>query len=233
MNLNNDSDISTASYGLSSMRIMTLADGVFAIVLTLLVLDIKAPEAVSEAELISKLLALWPKLFSYIISFAILGIFWFGHHMEFHYIRRSDRIHIWLNLLFLVCIAFIPFSAALLGGNLDNRIAIAIYGANLSAAGLVRYFHWRYITHGHRLVDVDMDVRIIRKVQRIFLIVPFAYLFATCISFINIPASLVLYALIPVLYIRPPREDRHLTSLRSQRISQDDSATKTYEDIQR
>ena len=118
MNPNNDSDIQSPSYGLSSVRIMTLADGVFAIVLTLLVLDIKAPKAISEAELISKLLALWPKLFSYIISFVILGILWFGHHMEFHYIRRSDRIHIWLNLLFLMCIAFIPFSAALLGSNL-------------------------------------------------------------------------------------------------------------------
>lgn len=227
MNPNNDSDVQTAIYGLSSVRIMTLADGVFAIVLTLLVLDIKAPEALSEAELISKLLALWPKLFSYIISFVILGIFWFGHHMEFHYIRRSDRIHIWLNLLFLMCIAFIPFSASLLGSNLENRVAIALYGFNLIAAGLVRYFHWRYITHGYRLVDIDMDRQIIRKVERIFLIVPFTYLFAICLSFVSIPVSLVLYALIPVLYIRPPREDRHLTSLRSQRISQDDSATKT------
>ncbi len=227
MNPNNDSDIQSSSYGLSSVRIMTLADGVFAIVLTLLVLDIKAPEAISEAELISKLLALWPKLFSYIISFVILGILWFGHHMEFHYIRRSDRIHIWLNLLFLMCIAFIPFSAALLGSNLQNRVAIAIYGTNLIAAGLVRYFHWRYITQGYRLVDVNMDVRIIRKVQRIFLIVPFTYLFAICVSFVSIPASLVLYALIPVLYIRPPREDRHLTSLGSQRINRDDSVTKT------
>lgn len=222
MHPNNDADIQTTSYGLSSMRIMTLADGVFAIVLTLLVLDIKAPQASSEVALISQLLALWPKLFSYIISFIILGIFWFGHHMEFHYIRRSDRIHIWLNLLFLVCIAFIPFSAALLGGNLQYRTAIAIYGLNLIAAGLVRYIHWRYITYGHRLVDVDMDIWIIRKVERVFLIVPFVYLFAICLSFINIPASLILYVFIPVLYIRPPREDRHLTSLGIQRTSHND-----------
>jgi hypothetical protein len=77
------------------------------------------------------------------------------------------------------------------------------------------------------LVDVNMDVRIIRKVQRIFLIVPFTYLFAICVSFVSIPASLVLYALIPVLYIRPPREDRHLTSLGSQAINRDNSVTKT------
>lgn len=222
-----NSDIQITSDGLSSERIKTLVDGVFAIVLTLLVLELKAPEAGSDAELISKLLALYPKFFSFVISFAILGIFWFGHHMEFHYIKRSDRIHVWLNLLFLMCIAVIPFSAALLGENLDSQVAIAFYGSNLIAAGLVRYFHWRYITYGHRLVDINMDVEVVRKVERIFLIVPFAYLGAICLSFLNAAVSLILYILIPVLYIRPPREDRHLTSLGIQKRNQSD-ATKIH-----
>lgn len=211
------------SDGLSSERIKTLVDGVFAIVLTLLVLELKAPEAGSDTELISKLLALYSKFFSLVISFAILGIFWFGHYMEFHYIKRSDRLHIWLNLLFLMCIAVIPFSAALLGENLYSQVAIAFYGGNLIVAGLVRYFHWRYITYGHRLVDINMNVKVIHKVERIFLIVPFAYLGAICLSFLNTAVSLILYILIPVLYIRPLREDRHLTSLGIQRTNQSDS----------
>lgn len=217
-----DSDIQITSDGLSSERIKTLVDGVFAIVLTLLVLELKAPEAGSDAELISNLLALYPKFFSFVVSFTILGIFWFGHHMEFHYIKRSDRIHVWLNLLFLMCITVIPFSAALLGENLDSQVAIAFYGSNLIAAGLVRYFHWRYITYGHRLVNINMDVEVIRKVEHIFLIVPFAYLGAICLSFLNAAVSLI-----PVLYIRPPREDRHLTSLGIQKRNQSD-ATKIH-----
>lgn len=221
------SKASSKSNGLTSRRIEALADGVFAIVLTLLVLDIRAPLTGSEAALLRELVALWPKLFSYFISFVILGIFWFGHHMEFHYIRRSDRIHIWLNLLFLMAIAFVPFSAALLGNNLQNRVAIAVYGGNLAAAGLVRYIHWRYATQGRRLVDSEMDGRVICKVQRVFLIVPFIYLLAIGLSWISISASLVCYALIPVLYIRPPREDRYLTSLRRRSVPEPGSKSRT------
>lgn len=219
MKPNPSSNPQTSSHGLSSGRITALVDGVFAIVLTLLILDIKAPTATSEPELIHGLMKLAPRLFSYTISFVILGIFWFGHHMEYHYIRRSDRILIWLNLLFLMCIAFIPFSASLLGEYLQYRVAAMIYGLNLLAAGVVRYFHWRYATRGHRLVDVDMNVQIIRKVERIFLIVPLVYLVAIFISLFSVTVSLVLYALVPLLYIRPPREDRHLTSLQVQRPS--------------
>lgn len=217
------SDRSPNNDALSTGRIETLVDGVFAIVLTLLVLEIHAPEGTSETQLIHQLLALYPKLISFAISFVILGIFWFGHRMEYHYIRRSDRILIWLNLLFLMCITFIPFSASLLGENLEYRTATIVYGFNLIAAGVVRYIHWRYATDGHRLVDLDMDVQIIHKVGRIFLVVPFIYLFTICLSFLSITISLILYALVPALYIRPPREDRHLTSLRRQRAIRKES----------
>lgn len=208
--------------GLSPGRIETLVDGVFAIVLTLLILDIKAPHGSSETELIQQLLVLYPKLFSFFISFVILGIFWFGHRMEYHYIRRSDRTLIWLNLLFLMCIAFIPFSASLLGENLHYRTATIVYGLNLVLAGIVRYFHWRYATYGHRLVERNMNMNIIRKVERVFLVVPFIYLAAICLAFLNTTICLILFALIPALYIRPPREDRHLTVLPVQRPSHDE-----------
>lgn len=183
----------------STERTGTLADGVFAIVLTLLILNIKSPKAASEAELAQQLLALWPEFLSYTISFAILAIFWFGHQMVSRYIRRSDRVHIWLNLLFLMCIAFIPFSTSLLGGNGRYQIAIVFYGSNLFVAGLVRYLHWRYATSGYRLVDAHMNARYIRKVQNTFLLTPLLCLLTIGISFLSVKASLVLYVLIPVI----------------------------------
>lgn len=183
----------------STERTGTLADGVFAIVLTLLILNIKSPKAASEAELAQQLLALWPEFLSYTISFAILAIFWFGHQMVSRYIRRSDRVHIWLNLLFLMCIAFIPFSTSLLGGNGRYQIAVVFYVSNLFAAGLVRYLHWRYATSGYRLVDAQMNARYIRKVQNTFLLTPLLCLLTIGISFLSVTASLVLYALIPVI----------------------------------
>ena len=103
--------------GLETDRLETLADGVFAIAMTILVFEITVPDlATGELDQLgSKLLALWPKLLAYVISFIVLGIFWIGHHNQFAFIRRANRTFLWLNIVFLMLIAFIPFSAALLG----------------------------------------------------------------------------------------------------------------------
>jgi uncharacterized membrane protein len=199
--------------GLDKGRGEALADGVFAIALTLLVLDIKAPQAATADELLRGLAALWPQVLTFMISFAILGIFWFGHRMESHYIVRSDRIHIWISLAFLMCIAFVPFSASLLGKNVRYQAAVVIYGANLALAGLIRYVHWRYIMAGRRLVRDDMDLDLIRTVGRRFLVVFLLYLLAIGVSFVSPAISLAICAVAPVLYVVPARQSRHLTSL--------------------
>lgn len=187
---------------IGTQRIETLVDGVFAIVLTLLVLDIQAPEASSEMELLKKIWDLRENIFSYVVSFIVLGTFWYGHTIEFHYIQRSDRIHIWLNLTFLLCIAFIPFSASLIGEDGQFHSASFLYGLNLLLTGMVRYVHWYYASSGHRLIDLEIEPRLIRMIQRRFLIVPFAYLFAMVISLFNTRIGFLLYAIIPALYIR-------------------------------
>src|SRR5579863_8710240 len=138
--------------GLTTARVTALVDGVFAIVLTLLVLDLHAPAASSRADLVAKLRALAPSMVSFLVSFVVLGIFWYGHHMEMHWIVRSDRIHLGLTLAFLLTISFVPFSAALLGRNHELPLAATVYGANLFLAGIVRYLHWAYATQHHRLV---------------------------------------------------------------------------------
>src|SRR5260370_38420709 len=102
---------------LSRNRIEALADGVFAVAMTLLVLDIKVPELQSPlatAELPLKLLALWPKFLSYLISFVILGVYWMGHNMQLSLIRQPDRPLIWINVLFLLSASLFHFSTALL-----------------------------------------------------------------------------------------------------------------------
>ncbi|MBD3887181.1 DUF1211 domain-containing protein [Phormidium tenue FACHB-886] len=148
----------TTHQTLGTQRIETLVDGVFAIVLTLLVLDIQAPDASSEMDLLKKLWALRDNIFSYVISFVVLGTFWYGHTIEFHYIERSDRIHIWLNLLFLLCIVFIPFSASLIGQEGKFRVASIVFGFNLLLTGIVRYCHWYYATTGHRLINIRLSL---------------------------------------------------------------------------
>lgn len=184
---------------LSNQRLETLVDGVFAIVLTLLVLDIKAPDVASDAELFHSLLTLGSKLFSYLFSFLVLGIFWFGHQMESHYIHRSDRVHLWLNLLFLLGIAFLPFSASILGAHPFSRIAVIIYSSNLCAVGLVRYVHWQYVVQ-HRLISA-VDPQLVRALSRAFLGTPIFCCFAIGLSFLNVTLSLVLLTLLMPLNV--------------------------------
>src|SRR5215471_1982543 len=98
-------------------RIEALTDGVFAVAMTLLVLDIRVPELhqpLATAELPLKLLSLWPKFLSYTISFVILGVYWVGHHVQLSFIRRADRPLLWINILFLLWVALVPFPIGLL-----------------------------------------------------------------------------------------------------------------------
>jgi uncharacterized membrane protein len=197
---------------LSRNRIEALTDGVFAVAMTLLVLDIKVPELdlpLATAELPLKLLALWPKFLSYLISFVILGVYWVGHHIQLSFIRRADRPLLWINILFLLWVALVPFSTALLGEYAKIRIAIAIYGANLIAIGLTLALHWWYATNEARHVDPDIHPRLVRGGMKRTLMAPLIYLIAIALSFVRAELSLILYALVPILYILPGRIDIH------------------------
>ena len=196
--------------GLGTDRLQTLVDGVFAVVMTLLVLEIKVPRA---GHLLHDLLGLQATLLSYALSFVIAGIYWVGHHNQFAYIRRADRPLLWINILFLMCVAFIPFSAALLAKFPDQRVALIVYGADLIVVGLILYLHWWYATSNHRLVDADLDPRVVRLATTRILMAPVIYLCAIGLSFLNTAVSIGIYVLVPVLYIVPGHIDRHLLGL--------------------
>ena len=202
------------SQGLSTGRVASLTDGVFAIVLTLLVLDLHAPTANSQAQLVSDLRHIAPQLILFVVSFAIVAVFWYGHHMEMHWIMRSDRVHLGITLAFLLMISFVPFSASLLGRNPELPLAASIYGANLFLAGVIRYIHWAYATNGSRLVAPGLDAEFVRHIRRAFILVPVLYLVAAGLSWINTVIAIAAFVLIPVLYVKPARHTRHLTSLR-------------------
>jgi uncharacterized membrane protein len=200
--------------GLGTARIMALTDGVFAIVLTLLVLDLRAPQAASNVQLLGKLRELIPSLIAFVISFAVVGVFWYGHHMESHWIRRSDRIHLGITLMLLLTICFVPFSAALLGRNQQLPLAATIYGANLCLAGVMRYAHWVYATNGQRLVNSTIDPELVSHVRHVFMLVVALYLLAIAIAWVSTFLAIFCFVLIPALYVIPARQTRHLTSLR-------------------
>lgn len=198
--------------GLSTNRLEAFSDGVFAVAITLLVLNLQVPQiaaSVVSQELVPKLFELWPKLLSYALSFVIVGIYWVAHHNTFHYIKRSDRNLLWLNILLLMCIVFLPFPTALLGQYPEQRVSVIIYAGTLVLTGLVLQSLWWYATSRYRLVDSNIDPRLVQRATRRNLTAPLLYLLAIGISLFSVPASLVLFILVPVYYIFPGRIDRH------------------------
>jgi uncharacterized membrane protein len=150
---------------LSRNRIEALTDGVFAVAMTLLVLDLRVPELqppLDISQLPVRLLALWPKFLSYAISFVILGVYWVGHHIQLSFIRRADRPLLWINLLFLLWVALVPFSTALLSEYPAAQAAITVYGLNLIAIGLTLALHWWYATVEAQHVDADIHPGLVR-----------------------------------------------------------------------
>jgi uncharacterized membrane protein len=111
------------------------------------------------------------------------------------WVSRSDRAHIWLNLIFLMSISLIPFSASLLGENLSHRSATAFYGINLFVTGVIQYLDWEYVTRKNRLIDKSLDRRLVRSVQKTFLLVPLSYALGIEASFFSVSASLAIYGL--------------------------------------
>jgi uncharacterized membrane protein len=202
--------------GLTTGRISAFSDGVFSIAITLLVLNLHIPldihgQFVSPKALPDALRTEWPNLLSYMLSFVIIGIYWVAHHNMFHYIKRANRPFLWINILFLMCVAFIPFPAALLGAYPTTQTAVVVYAATLIVTNLILSLLWWYATSGHRLVDEDIDPHFVSTVNRRNMTAPVVYLVAIGLSLLNIYASLVLFFVFPFYYIVPSHVDIHLT----------------------
>jgi uncharacterized membrane protein len=144
--------------GQSIHRIEALSDGVFAIALTLLVLDIKVPiseHIISEKDLMHAFSKLTPRLLAYFLSFMTLGIFWTSHSAQLHFIEKSDRNFNWINLFFLLFVTIIPFTTAFLSEHITFNFAVGIYWLNLFLLGLMLFLNWnyaerhKYISSGH------------------------------------------------------------------------------------
>ena len=147
---------------MNKARIEALTDGIFATVMTVLVLGLRVPaQNLSELELASQIAGLWPNYLAYAFSFVVLGVYWIGHHNQFHYIKQSDRVFLWVNILFLLTIGFVPFSTSLLAIYPFSPTAVRVYGANLAATGLALYGVWWYATSQYRLVEKDLDPHIV------------------------------------------------------------------------
>jgi uncharacterized membrane protein len=157
---------------LGKTRIEALSDGVFAIAMTLLVLDLKTPDLphrVASGELLRGLAPLGPSLFSFVMTFALAGAFWYQHHFSFHHVKYVNRGLCAINVVFLMFVSLLPFSGAMLGKfGPQNPVSVGLYFGNQLALGLVLNAHWVYARRRGLLTTVnDGAARFMIRVQPI------------------------------------------------------------------
>lgn len=188
--------------GLRLDRLQALADGTLAIVLTLLVLLLEPPPPhLSQGDVVKDLLEMGHYFAAYILSFMLVGIYWLGHHGLFHHIRRGNLTLVWLNLIFLMCVAFVPFPTALLVEYPEERMAAVIYGvAQLlcsSSLGAI----WLYAARRHRLIPKDLGRDVVLRTSLKLGLGPVVYLLSILAAFQHRNLSLLLYVLVPIGYV--------------------------------
>src|ERR671917_2383475 len=147
-------------------RLLFYADGVYAIATTLLAVELVLPEAAVDLhgrELLDSLIGSWPRALAFVTSFLFVANFWVGHNMLFHQIRRFDGGLMWLALLQLLCIAFLPFPTSVVGEHVSDAVAQQFYLGSILVTGLAMWALWWYMSSGHRLVDPDLSPRVIRR----------------------------------------------------------------------
>lgn len=205
-------------------RAIYFSDAVFAIAITLLVLDIRLP-AVSEeqlkTELPSLVLGLAPQILSFVISFLVIGFYWLAHHRMFQYINQYDGRLLWINLLFLMSVAFLPFPTSVFSrasttldfdaasstvelllivgdGGGSTQFAVAFYAGSAAVTGLLLSWMWRYAASGHRLVDEDLTPRMTAFFLLRVLAPSLIFVLSIGISLVSADAAAFSWLLIPV-----------------------------------
>ena len=207
-------DTTSRKAGLSPRRLEALADGIFAIAMTLLVLELRVPEVTAPGDLASHLVDLWPRFATFFISFVVLGVYWFAHHQTFYFLVRVNRTLVWLSMLFFLGAVLIPFVASLLGSYPDDPVALSLYGGVLGLLAIVGYVIWWYITGDRGLIDETLDPDLVRKVRRWIAAGPMVMPVAIGMAFVAPVVSLLIYLALPFLFVLFNPVDSYLERLR-------------------
>jgi uncharacterized membrane protein len=188
-------------------RLAALSDGIFAVAMTLLVLDLHIPAAAqvhSERELLFALVPLGPQWVAYGMSFLTLGIFWAGQQTQLNHIREGSRDLTWIHLGFLFAISLLPFSTRLLAEFITYRAALGIYWLNILAPGAMLYWSWTHATHAD-LIKADTPAEVRGSICRRVLIAQTLYAAGAALCFINTGVSIGAIVLVQLNYAIAPR----------------------------
>jgi len=190
-------------------RLEAFSDGVFAIAITLLVLEIGVPsleETEEGAHLLDALGDLWPSYFAYVTSFLTILIMWVNHHTIFRLLRRADHMLLLLNGLLLMAVTFVPFPTGLLAEYIEHdgqQVAAAVYAGTFTVTAVLFNLLWRYVTHRRRLLKPEVSDAQVQAVTSQYRFGPALYLVAFLLAFVSVAASVSVCLILAILFTLP------------------------------
>lgn len=188
-----------------SSRTETYSDAVFAIIITLLVLEIKVPHIQvhdNAEELVNALKDMFPKIISWAVSFFFISVMWVQHHNLFRMAKNIDYGMVWINNLFLFSICFIPFPTALMGEYPHNQPAVLLFGINATIASLLQVWLYYCVAANHLLPHYNRR-SVLQNVKWSFLLAPLPLIISIGLSYISLWIPYIIYALVPLFFLLP------------------------------
>jgi uncharacterized membrane protein len=188
-------------------RLAALSDGVFAVAMTLLVLNLSTPaqSAIhSESDLRHAVIALAPHVLVYLMSFLTLGIFWVGQQTQLNHLSRGDRHLAWIHLAFLFAVSLMPFSTSLMAAFISYRTALMLYWANIFVLGAILFAGWRYAV-GTQLVKRDLSPSVAEAIERRIVTAQALYFVGALLCLINTYWSIGFILIVQINYAVAPR----------------------------
>lgn len=207
--MDDDESAGTPATGIYSKgRLEALTDGIMAVAMTILVLDLKfdATEAIaSDAHLVSHLVELERTFTVYLVSFVVLGMCWIGHHAQFHFVRRADRGLMWINLAFMLLVTVVPFTTSLMIDYEDLRLPCVLFGAVQLLLALSLLANLRYVAQRPALRDAGLTAEVVATMRRRLLLLSAVPALSMAVALFSTRAALYLYALmIVVQFVQKP-----------------------------
>ena len=188
-------------------RLQSLMDGIFAFAMTLLVLNLILPDPANlpgETRLHQMLQGEVQAFYNYALSFLLLAIFWMIHSQQLHILEKTNFAHLWLNMIILMFIVLVPFSASIMSDYPNDTLTNLTFALNMFIIGVLYYFNWHYAIGKHKLIGEKIDAKRVEIARRRSLLTPCISVLAIVLAFVAPSFAALSYLLIPVLRLVPP-----------------------------
>jgi uncharacterized membrane protein len=185
-------------------RLETISDGIFVIVMTLLILDVRLPANISinsNADLFNSLLTIKPKIISFAVSFFIIGGFMVGHHFIFSLMSKVNGVFVWINILYLLTISFLPFPTSILAENNDKFVALCFYAINIMVCGFFHTLMFWLIYKDENIRKHDVKPTDVKKYFLSGFLGTSTNVFAILLGLISVKLGFIVFIVTPIYFI--------------------------------